>query len=118
PVEEMAQVMNGLPAEMVCRLTRHVWPCVVEENVSQPMLAQIRAMDERDARREASAKRQAGGSPSTNGGFRDGDPGDWLRRLVSDAMAASAGKGRSQTGKTVGGMRGGNLMTRASELLA
>src|SRR5262249_57565268 len=46
--------------------------------------------DEDEEEEEAPSVRRRGGAgaaPSPNGGFGDGDPGDWLLRMVEEAMA-------------------------------
>src|SRR5262249_47675524 len=59
--EEATKVLGGLPAQTVCEVTKIAWPCAVDQAFKQPMLAGLRAMDERDARARSS---QAHGRPS------------------------------------------------------
>src|SRR5262249_52855310 len=59
PPEEATKLLGGLPAQTVCEVTKVAWPCAVDQAFNQPMLAGLREMDERDARRAAKAKRHA-----------------------------------------------------------
>ena len=92
PTEEMGEVMDRLPANLACVMTKIAWPCIVEKEFRQPMRAGLKAMDERDAKAaKAGAKPGGRGSPNgrRNGGpFATGDNGDpeaWLRELMGES---------------------------------
>ncbi len=116
PQEEMATVMDRLPAALVNRLTQIAWPCVIENHVNEPMLAELHAMDRRDARRQARAEERArrkaaqrgdgpksngangqataasdGLSPKPNGDNGDHGPADWLTHLFRQALESRNG---------------------------
>jgi hypothetical protein len=63
PPEEATKVMGGLPAQTVCEVAKVAWPCAVEQAFQQPLLAGIRALDARDARRAVKAREPASRTP-------------------------------------------------------
>jgi hypothetical protein len=91
PTEEMGEVMDRLPANLACVMTKIAWPCAVEKEFRQPMLAGLHAMDERDAK-AAKAGAKPGGRGSPNGHRQggplatadNGDPEAWLRDLMGE----------------------------------
>jgi len=101
PATEVHEVMQRLPAETVCNLTRFAWPCAVEQNLRAPLRASLQAMDARDAERaQANGKKiekpanekDAASEPATpkaNGVFGAGPDDAWLERMVAEAMASS-----------------------------
>jgi hypothetical protein len=119
PHEEMAAIMNGVPAGLAATLTKLSWDCAVEQRLRAPLRMGLQGMAARDAARQASAEQQRdkraarrkrkkrgggpapmanGGNgplpeawPSVNGGNGELDPGDWLQALVREVMDRSPG---------------------------
>jgi hypothetical protein len=109
--EEATKVLGGLPAQTVCEVTKVAWPCAVEQVFNQPMLAGLREMDERDARRQAKAKRQEEGPPPStkrdNGRRGDAAPRangsngplpPWWDQFMQEVMGPPEGKPPSPDG--------------------
>jgi hypothetical protein len=105
PPEEATRVMGGLPAHTVCEVTKVAWPCAVEQAFQQPLLAGIRVLDQRDARRAAKATeptketpppspkgdngRAEDTAPKTNGS--NGPLPAWWERMMAELLAARGG---------------------------
>jgi hypothetical protein len=88
PPDEATKVLNGLPAQTVCEVTKVAWPCAVEQGFKQPMLAGLQEMDERDARRRAKAGQEASEQDErmTNGSDGGQDEPFWWRELQRAAQ--------------------------------
>jgi hypothetical protein len=112
PPEEVTQVMGGLPAESVCEVTKVAWPCAVEQSFKQPLLAGLSEIEERDARRMANAKQQAGGPPPStnrdNGRRGDAEPmtngskgpmPPWWDQFLEEVTRQPDGKPPSRNGE-------------------
>jgi len=97
PPSDAEAVMQQAPAEMVCDIVQEKWPIEVERHMREAaeMQAWLEGGDEGDEdeeeEEEAGSVRRRGGvgtAPSPIGGFGGVDPGDWLRRMVEEAMAS------------------------------
>jgi hypothetical protein len=100
PPREMEEVMNTVPAQMACNLTKIAWPCAVETNFGGPLRELLKARDEQDAKTAGGkpAGRQAG-APTPNGGngivpvpepIANGPNGgfpDWWDQAMREVMA-------------------------------
>jgi hypothetical protein len=114
PAEEMGEVMDRLPANLACDMTKIAWPCEVERGLRAPMREGLKTMDELDAGRakeeKASAAVEPAARPPTNRAngeeqvakvpdwddlspIPNGPNGEekekpaWLQHLVTQAMA-------------------------------
>jgi hypothetical protein len=98
PPEEATKVLGGLPAQTVCEVAKIAWPCAVQQAFNQPMLAELRAMDERDPSKKQRAEKPRPSPKGDNGPRPDAAPTanrpngplpPWWDQFMQEVLAAN-----------------------------
>jgi hypothetical protein len=94
PPREMGEVMNCVPAQQACDLTKIAWPCAFQTNFGGPIRELLKARDEQEAARAAKGQRPSPngenggrGSPRPTTSGPDGATPDWWDQAVDEVLA-------------------------------